>query len=392
MPRGPDRPPTPSVLDDPTRPPFLDIRALRFPSSPAPWSTLPRWRAPTRAPLPAGVKTGVRWLPALRWKAPGGRCPASSETPARGSSIWTPSRITRGAVPCAEIGQASLDHYIDLENIPRRRARRTGPVGLSQAPLDAGFDGPNGTRASSVPDRGVVSAPGSEWVLWRAETDPQRKGGSATHRERRRRPRPLRHRRVQPTPRHRPPQWMNADAPTPNGYTTKDDFHWRFECTSSGPRPLRSRAPASRRSPVSSGHAGPPSWPRSRSLSTLGGTAVPPRGGRRLRPRRTPTSRTRDFAPAAWPPGHGLGVWWSTWLESATARDRHRPARAFRPDARPRFGHCAWPSDDGVAVLGSYRPSQQNIVHRYAHGAHVRRGMGPGTNPRFLLTFETTRP
>lgn len=134
--------------------------------------------------------------------------------------------------PLREMDQAfSYDHYIDLENVPAGALdapdryvfiRLLHEAGMERPERDAGF---LPFRIVELYQRLVT-----EWRLWRAETDPQRRewiqqrivndAGVLGH-----------YVTDAANPHHSTIHFngWNADAPNPNGYTTSNEFHWQFE-------------------------------------------------------------------------------------------------------------------------------------------------------------------
>lgn len=183
--------------------------------------------------------------PAVRWGADGhemaGRAAAETlpaDVPAffRGAaaqlSYLNPEPDRWRAREMREMDQAfSYDHYVDLENLPSGALqapdrwvflRMLYEAGLERPERDAGF---LSFHMVELYQRLVT-----EWRMWRAETDPERRGwiearilndaGTLGH-----------YVSDASQPHHTTIHFNGwaADAPNPEGYTTARDFHARFE-------------------------------------------------------------------------------------------------------------------------------------------------------------------
>lgn len=227
--------------------------------------------------------------------------------------------------PLREMDQAfSYDHYIDLENIPAGAldapdrwvfVKRLYDAGLERPERDAGF---LPYRIVELYQRVVT-----EWRLWRAEQDPQKKewiqqrivndAGILGH-----------YVTDAANPHHSTIHFngWNASAQNPNGYTTKDDFHWRFESEFVRAHvrfsDVRPKVPAAARSVAGQARAAVMAEiqesnslvePLYRLEKDVGFDSKGP-----LRP------ETRDFAASRLAAGATMlrDLWWSAWLESET--------------------------------------------------------------------------
>jgi len=227
--------------------------------------------------------------------------------------------------PLREMDQAfSYDHYVDLENLPAGAldapdrwvfVRLLYEAGLERPERDAGF---LPYRIVELYQRLVT-----EWVMWRAETDPQRRewiqqrivndAGVLGH-----------YVTDAANPHHSTIHFngWNANAPNPNGYTTKDDFHWRFESEFVRAHvrlgDVRPKVPAEARSVAGQARAAVMAQiqesntlvePLYRLDKDVGFDANGP-----MHP------ETRDFAAGRLAAGAAMlrDLWWSAWLESAT--------------------------------------------------------------------------
>lgn len=125
----------------------------------------------------------------------------------------------------------SYDHYIDLENVPAGALDAPDRYAFIRALHRAGIERPE-VDAGFLPFRIVelYQRLVTEWRLWRDESDPARKAwieqrivndaGILGH-----------YVTDAANPHHTTIHYngWNKDAPNPNGYTTSNDFHWRFE-------------------------------------------------------------------------------------------------------------------------------------------------------------------
>ena len=228
--------------------------------------------------------------------------------------------------PLREMDQAfSYDHYVDLENVPAGALdapdrfvflRLLHEAGMERPERDAGF---LPFRIVELYQRLVT-----EWRLWREETDPRRRGwieqrivndaGVLGH-----------YVTDASNPHHSTIHFngWNAAAPNPNGYTTSNEFHWKFESEFvrshvryEDVRPLvasEARNVAGSARPAVMAHI----QASNDLVDTLyrlekdvGFDAAGP-----LHP------QTRDFAAGRLAAGAAMlrDLWWSAWQESATA-------------------------------------------------------------------------
>jgi hypothetical protein len=302
---------------------------------------------PGEDPLPAPIRWGAGTAPRHEAPAPASRrwgevghemaSRAAAETlpaemPAffRGRSAqlaWLGPEPDRWrSRPLREMDQAwSYDHYIDLENIPAGALDAPDRWVYMRALYDAGIERPE-RDGGFLPFRIVemyqrlVTA----WRMWRSETDPERRSwiedrivndaGTLGH-----------YVADAANPHHATIHfngWAEG-APNPNGYTTARDFHGRFESDFVRAHvryeDVRARISGAPRSVA--GNARAAVMEHIRASNALVGTlyrlekevGFDPVGP--LRP------ETRDFAADRLAAGADMlrTLWWSAWLESATA-------------------------------------------------------------------------
>lgn len=219
----------------------------------------------------------------------------------------------------------SYDHYIDLENVPPGALdasdrfafiRALHRAGLERPEVDSGF---LPFRIVELYQRLVTG-----WRAWRAESDPRRKSwieerivndaGILGH-----------YVTDAANPHHTTIHFngWNADAPNPEGYTTDRGFHARFESrfveahvrqadvdrrVRGGPRSVAGDARAAVLAHVRSTHE------QVESLYRLEKEVG-------FDPGSPPRPQARDFAAERLAAGADMlrTLWWSAWLESASA-------------------------------------------------------------------------
>jgi hypothetical protein len=227
--------------------------------------------------------------------------------------------------PLREMDQAwSYDHYIDLENIPAGALDRGDRWVFLKALYDAGIEKPE-RDGGFLPFRMVEMYQRlvTEWRLWRAETDPGRRrwiearivndAGILGH-----------YVTDAANPHHTTIHFngWNASTPNPNGYTTGQDFHARFESQFVEARvryaDVRSRVTAQPRSVAGEARAAVMAHVTEshgfveelyRLDKQVGFSSAAPMD-----------PRTRDFAADRLAAGARMlrDLWWSAWLESAS--------------------------------------------------------------------------
>ena len=225
-----------------------------------------------------------------------------------------------------EMDQAfSYDHYIDLENIPAGALDAPDRWVFLARLYDAGLERPE-RDGGFLPFRIVelYQRLTTEWRLWRAERDPQRRewiqqrivddAGVLGH-----------YVTDAANPHHSTIHFngWNAAAPNPEGYTTDDGFHWRFESEFVRAHvryeDVRPRVPAAARDLAGGARAAVMDHIQASNglVDTLyrldKEVGFDPSGP--LRP------QTRDFAADRLAAGAAMlrDLWWSAWQESATA-------------------------------------------------------------------------
>jgi hypothetical protein len=207
----------------------------------------------------------------------------------------------------------SYDHYVDLENLPSTALdapdrwiylRTLYQAGLERPEADAGF---LPFRIVEMYQRLVT-----EWRLWRAETEPGRRtfiedrilNDAGT----------LGHYVADAANPHHTTIHFNGWAegkPNPNGYTTSRDFHARFESDFVRAHvkyeDVRSRVQGLPRSVAGAARHVETLYRLERDVG--------------FRPDGPTRPETRDFAAARIAAGADMlrVLWWSAWLESATA-------------------------------------------------------------------------
>ncbi|NJD20178.1 MAG: hypothetical protein FIA95_12960 [Gemmatimonadetes bacterium] len=228
--------------------------------------------------------------------------------------------------PLREMDQAwSYDHYIDLENVPAQALeapdrwvylRMLYQAGLERPEADAGF---LPFRTIEMYQRLVT-----EWRLWRAETDPARKAfiedrilnDAGT----------LGHYVADAANPHHTTIHFNGWAegtPNPHGYTSSRDFHGRFE--SDFVRAHVTYADVSTRvqgTPRSvAGAARVAVWEHVAASNAQVETLYRLETEVGFDPAGATRAETRDFAAARIAAAAEMlrTLWWSAWLESATA-------------------------------------------------------------------------
>ena len=228
--------------------------------------------------------------------------------------------------PLREMDQAfSYDHYVDLENVPAGAMDAPDRWVFLKRLYDAGMERPE-RDAGFLPFRIVelYQRLATEWRLWRAETDPQRRewiqqrivndAGVLGH-----------YVTDAANPHHSTIHFngWNADAANPEGYTTDRNFHGRFESDFVRAHvryeDVRPRVPSAARNVAGNARAAVMGHIQGshdlvdalyRLDRDVGFDAAGP-----LRP------ETRDFAADRLAAGAAMlrDLWWSAWQESATA-------------------------------------------------------------------------
>lgn len=228
--------------------------------------------------------------------------------------------------PLREMDQAwSYDHYIDLENVPPTAleapdrwvyVRMLYQAGLERPEADAGF---LPFRIIEMYQRLVT-----EWRLWRAEADPARRkwiedriiNDAGT----------LGHYVADGSNPHHTTIHFNGWAegkPNPNGYTTERDFHGRFESDFVRAhvkyQDVRSRVRGEIRSVA--GAARKAAWEHVVATNAQVEAMYRLEKEVGFDPDAPTHPATRDFAAERIAAGADMlrTLWWSAWLESATA-------------------------------------------------------------------------
>ena len=219
----------------------------------------------------------------------------------------------------------SFDHYIDLENVPAGALDAPDRWTYLAALYAAGLEKPE-RDGGFLPFRilELYQRLVTEWRLWRAESDPTRKrwiqerivsdAGI------------LGHYVTDAANPHHPTIHFNGwakDAPNPEGYTTGNDFHWRFESefVRAHVRFEDVRAHVDPEVRSVSGRA------RSAVMEHIGASSALVDSLYRLErdlgftPDAPLRPATRDFAAKRLAAGASMlrDLWWSAWQESATA-------------------------------------------------------------------------
>lgn len=226
----------------------------------------------------------------------------------------------------AEMDHAySPDHYIDLENVPKKALDAPDRYAFIHELYAAGITNPQ-VDAGFLPFRIVelYQRVVTEWRLWRKETDPERKGwiearivndaGILGH-----------YVTDAANPHHTTVHYngWSEDVPNPEGYTTDRDFHSRFESAFVEAQIRQSdvdrRMPSQARSVA--GHA------RAAVMGHIDASHAQVKTLYELEKRygfdpRRPTPETRAFAADRLAAGADMlrNLWWSAWLESATGQ------------------------------------------------------------------------
>jgi hypothetical protein len=217
----------------------------------------------------------------------------------------------------------SYDHYIDLENVPRGALDAPDRWTFVQRLHDAGIERPE-RDVGFLPFRilELYQRLTTEWRLWRAESDPQKKAwiearivndaGILGH-----------YVTDAANPHHTTIHhngWAEGE-PNPNGYTTDRRFHHRFE-TAFVEAHVRQQDVDRRMSPVSV-----PADVHAAVLAYLGASHDQVRTLYDLEkrygfdPDAGTRPQTRDFAAERLAAGASMlrTLWWSAWLASASA-------------------------------------------------------------------------
>jgi hypothetical protein len=225
-----------------------------------------------------------------------------------------------------EMDQAwSYDHYIDLENVPPGALDAPDRWVYLKALYGAGLAKPEGDggflpfRIVEMYERLVT-----EWRLWRAATDAETRGwieqrilddaGTLGH-----------YVTDAANPHHTTIHYNGwaAGKPNPSGYTTSDDFHWRFESEFVRAHvtyeDVRSRLPAETRSVA--GTARKAVVDHIMAANALVDTLYRLEKEVGFDPAGPLRAETRDFTAERLAAGAAMlrTLWWSAWLESATA-------------------------------------------------------------------------
>lgn len=218
----------------------------------------------------------------------------------------------------------SYDHYVDLENLPPGAVDAPDRWTYLRALYQAGLERPE-RDGGFLPFRMVEMYQRlvTEWRLWRAETDPERRAwiaarilndaGTLGH-----------YVTDASNPHHTTIHFNGwaASAPNPEGYTTGRDFHARFESDFVRAHvrfsDVRSRVTDDARSVAGSARAAI----LVHLLESHGEVETLYRLDRDVGfdPGRAADGRTRDFAAERIAAGARTlrDLWWSAWLESAT--------------------------------------------------------------------------
>lgn len=226
--------------------------------------------------------------------------------------------------PLREMDQAwSYDHYIDLENVPEGALDRGDRWTYLKALYDARLPKPE-RDGGFLPFRIVEMYQRlvTEWRLWRAESDPERKAwiqerivndaGILGH-----------YVADAANPHHTTIHFngWNADEPNPEGFTTSNDFHWRFESVFVKARvgygDVRARVPDQTNDVAGDARAAVMRYIRESNSRVATLYRLEKNVG--FDPDGPPRQETQDFAAARLAVGAGMlrDLWWSAWRESA---------------------------------------------------------------------------
>ena len=225
-----------------------------------------------------------------------------------------------------EMDQAwTYDHYIDLENVPAAALEAPDRWTYVRALYQAGLERPE-ADAGFLPFRTVEMYQRlvTQWRLWRAERDPARRvwiearilDDAGT----------LGHYVLDASNPHHTTIHFNGWAqgkPNPEGYTTSRDFHGRFESDFVRAHvkyaDVRARVRGAPRSVA--GAAREAVWEHVAASNAQVETLYILERDVGFDPQGPTRPRTRDFAAARIAAGAEMlrALWWSAWLESATA-------------------------------------------------------------------------
>jgi len=277
--------------------------------------------------------------PAVRWGEDGHRMAARAAAQALPSDIpgffidagaqlvyLDPEPDRWRARSLREMDQAfSYDHYIDLENVPAGAldapdrwtfVRRLYEAGIERPERDVGF---LPYRIVELYQRLVT-----EWRLWRAERDPQRRdwiqqrivndAGILGH-----------YVTDAANPHHSTIHFngWNAGAPNPEGYTTDRTFHARFESDFVRAHvryeDVRDRVPSAARNLAGAARPAVLAEIRESNDAVIPLYRLDKEVG--FDPAGPLRARTRDFAADRLAAGAAMlrDLWWSAWVESAGA-------------------------------------------------------------------------